>query len=92
MVIVNKVTFYCKVEKFRISLPDFVWETDKDIQSFRKIYAVVMELNRFFAVHFFANGLYISICLYKNMFCDPSLEPFCQDGSNEGSQHMLFFF
>ena len=45
MVMVNKVTFYCKVEKFRISLPEFVWVTDKEMQSLKKIYAVVMELN-----------------------------------------------
>ena len=25
--------------------------------------------------------------LDKNIFCDPPLEPFCRDGSNEGSQH-----
>ena len=27
--------------------------------------------------------------LHKNIFCDPSLEPSRQDGSNEGPQHML---
>ena len=27
--------------------------------------------------------------LNKNIFCDPSLEPSCRDGSNEGSQHMF---
>ena len=58
MVMVNKVTFYWKVEKFRISLPEFVWVTDKEMQSLKKIYAVVMELNWFFALHFFPNGLY----------------------------------
>ena len=31
----------------------------------------------------------ISILLLYNIFCDPSLEPFCADGSNEGSQHMF---
>ena len=45
MVMVNKVTFYRKVEKFRISLPEFVWVTDKEMHSLKKIYAAVMELN-----------------------------------------------
>ena len=27
--------------------------------------------------------------VYKNIFCDPSLEPSCQDGSNEGSQYVF---
>ena len=48
MIIVNKVTFYWKVEKFLISLPEFVWVIDKGMQSFKKIYQVVMKLNRFF--------------------------------------------
>ena len=60
MVTVNKVTFYWKVEKFWISLPQFVWVIKKGMQSFKKIYSVVMKLNRFFALHFFANG-------YKNI-------------------------
>ena len=30
-----------------------------------------------------------AIFLYKNIFCDPSLEPSRRDGSNEGSQHMF---
>ena len=34
--------------------------------------------------------LKLAIFLHKNIFCDPSLEPSRQDGSNEGSQHMLF--
>ena len=29
------------------------------MQSFKKIYSVVMKLNRFFALHVFANDLYI---------------------------------
>ena len=29
------------------------------MQSFKKIYSVVMKLNQFFALHFFANGLYL---------------------------------
>ena len=33
-------------------------------------------------------GLF-AIYLHKNIFCDQSLEPSCQDGSNEGSQHMF---
>ena len=28
------------------------------MQSFKDIYSVVMKLNQFFALHFFANGLY----------------------------------
>ena len=31
----------------------------------------------------------IFLILHKNIHCDPSLEPSCQDGSNEGSQHMF---
>ena len=31
----------------------------------------------------------ISHNFHKNIFCDPSLEPSSQDGSNEGSQHMF---
>ena len=31
----------------------------------------------------------ISLISPQNKFCDPSLEPSCQDGSNEGSQHMF---
>ena len=27
--------------------------------------------------------------MMKNIFYDPSLEPSCRDGSNEGSQHMF---
>ena len=57
MIMVNKVTFYWKVEKFLISLPEFVWVIDKGMQSFKKIYQVVMKFNRFFALHFFANDL-----------------------------------
>ena len=34
-------------------------------------------------------GIFIHIFPYKKHICDPSLEPSCQDGSNEGSQHML---
>ena len=30
-----------------------------------------------------------AIFLHKNTFCDFSLEPSRQDGSNEGSQHMF---
>ena len=25
--------------------------------------------------------------IFQNVYCDPSLEPSCRDGSNEGSQH-----
>ena len=39
-------------------MPEFVWVIDKSMQSFKKIYLVVMKLNQFFALHFFANGLY----------------------------------
>ena len=28
-----------------------------------------------------------NLFLHKNVFSDPSLEPSCQEGSNEGSQH-----
>ena len=28
----------------------------------------------------------ISLICHKNIYCDPSLEPSCQDSSNEGSQ------
>ena len=31
----------------------------------------------------------IHIFLHKSKFCDPSVEPSHQDGSNEGSQHMF---
>ena len=31
------------------------------MQSFKKIYSVIMKLNRFFALHFFANDLYRSL-------------------------------
>ena len=31
----------------------------------------------------------ISIFLDKNVSCDPSLEPSCYDGSNEGSEDMF---
>ena len=58
MVIVNTVTFYCKVKKFLISLPEFLWVIDKGMQSFKYIYSVYMKLNRFFALHVFANDLY----------------------------------
>ena len=47
MTIINKVTFYWTVEKFWISLPEFVWAIDKGVQSFKKLYQVVMKLNRF---------------------------------------------
>ena len=30
---------------------------DKGMQSFKKIYSVIMKLKRFFALHFFANDL-----------------------------------
>ena len=29
------------------------------------------------------------LILYKNIRCDPSSEPSCRDGSDEGSQHMV---
>ena len=38
-------------------MPEFVLEIDKGMQSFKKIYLVVMKLNRYFALHFFANDL-----------------------------------
>ena len=34
-------------------------------------------------------GIIIHIFFYKNIFCDPSLEPSDRDGSNDGSQHMF---
>ena len=34
------------------------------MQSFRKIYSVVMKLNQFFALHFFANGLYMPLIFF----------------------------
>ena len=30
----------------------------RGMQSFKKIYSVIIKLNRFFALHFFANNLY----------------------------------
>ena len=60
MVIINKVTFYRKVKKLLISLPEFVY---KGMQSFKKIYSEVMKLNRFFSLHFFAKGLYWFCCI-----------------------------
>ena len=32
---------------------------DKSMQSYKKIYSVVMKLNQFLALHFFANCLYL---------------------------------
>ena len=32
---------------------------------------------------------YLATFLHKIIFCDQSLEPSHQDGSNEGSQHMF---
>ena len=29
------------------------------------------------------------LILHKNICCDPSSEPSCRDGSDEGSQHMV---
>ena len=39
----------------------------------------------------FIPARYFPIFLYKNISCDPSLEPSCTDGSNEGSQDMFLF-
>ena len=55
--------FYLIIKKIRVSLPEFVWVIDKGMQSFKKIYSVIMKLNRFFALHFFANDLYCSVCI-----------------------------
>ena len=38
-------------------MPEFVWEINKAIPSFKKIYSEVMKLYQFFALHFFANSL-----------------------------------
>ena len=35
------------------------------------------------------SNFYDFIKVHKNMFCDPSLAPSCQDGSNEGSQYIF---
>lgn len=43
---------------FWMSLPEFVWVIDKDMQSFKKFYLVAMKLSQIFALHFFANDLY----------------------------------
>ena len=48
-------------------MPEFIWVIDKTVPSFKKIYSEVMKLNQFFALHFFANGLYIDMAgvLYR---------------------------
>ena len=43
----------------RVSLPELVWVIDKGMQSFKKIYSVIMKLNRYFVLHFFTNDLYL---------------------------------
>ena len=40
---------------------------DKSMQSFKKINLVVMKLNHFFALHFFANGLYHILIYIANI-------------------------
>ena len=32
----------------------------------------------------------IFLFLIKTICCEPSFEPFCRDGSDEGSQHMFY--
>ena len=46
------------------------------MQSLKKIYIVVMKLNWFFALHFFANGLYsLDKLIYVTFKSDLDLQP-----------------
>ena len=51
---------------------------DKGMQSFKKIYSVIMKLNRCFALHFFANDLYYCSTDCNNFGTGRKLDKLCK--------------